>query len=127
EMKTLFDQTQQVILAYSNKFPVMHPMGVAHDPKTNGLKKDFCLPYQMTKNFPERPELYQSLLKMIFDEMAPLSQLPGHPGFAAYVAGSGNVISNTAQWIAQTLNPFTGHYMMAPGLVALEQEVIKWF
>jgi len=127
EMKTLFTQTQNEILEYMQKFPVMHPMGLAHDPSTNSLKKDFSLPYQMTKNFPERPESYQGLLNFIFDEMAPLSQLPGHPGFAAYVAASGNTISNTAQMIAQTLNPFTGHYMMAPGMVALEQEVVKWF
>ncbi|MBC7538928.1 MAG: 5-histidylcysteine sulfoxide synthase [Bacteriovorax sp.] len=127
EMKTLFDSTQVEVLDYMKKFESMSPMGSAHDPNTNGLKKDFILPYQMTKNFPERPENYHALLKLIFNEMAPLSQLPGHPGFAAYVAGSGNAISNTAQLIAQTLNPFTGHYMMAPGLVALEQEVIKWF
>lgn len=127
EMKQLFSQTQQEILEYMQKFSSMHPMGLAHDPSTNGLKKDFALPYQMTKNFPERAESYQSLMKLIFGEMAPLSQLPGHPGFAAYVAGSGNPISNVAQLIAQTLNPYTGHYMMAPGLVALEQEVIKWF
>ncbi len=127
EIKSLLDQTQTEILSYMQDFPNMHPMGLAHDPKTNGLKKDFILPYQMTKNFPERPENYTSLLNLIFKEMAPLSQLPGHPGFAAYVAGSGNMISNTAQMIAQTLNAFTGHYMMAPGLVALEQEVIKWF
>jgi 5-histidylcysteine sulfoxide synthase len=127
EMKSLFTQTQNEILDYMQKFPVMHPMGLAHDPATNGLRKDFSLPYQMTKNFPERPESYQALLKFIFGEMAPLSQLPGHPGFAAYVSGSGNTISNAAQMVAQTLNPFSGHYMMAPGLVALEQEVIKWF
>ncbi len=127
ELQTLMNQTQNEILAYNKKFPTMSPMGTAHDPKTNGLKKDFFLLYQMTKNFPERPENYESLLKMIFTEMAPMSQLPGHPGFAAYVAGAGNAISNTAQMVAQTLNPFTGHYMMAPGLVALEQEVIKWF
>jgi 5-histidylcysteine sulfoxide synthase len=127
EMKTLFDQTQVEVLKYMKDFEAMSPMGTAHDTDTNGLKKDFILPYQMTKNFPERPENYHTLLKLIFNEMAPLSQLPGHPGFAAYVAGSGNTISNTAQLIAQTLNPFTGHYMMAPGLVALEQEVIKWF
>ncbi|MDO9182724.1 MAG: 5-histidylcysteine sulfoxide synthase [Bacteriovorax sp.] len=127
EIKTLFTQTQVEVLGYMKNFENMSPMGLAHDPNTNGLKKDFILPYQMTKNFPERPENYNSLLKLIFNEMAPLSQLPGHPGFAAYVAGSGNVISNTAQLIAQTLNPFSGHYMMAPGLVALEQEVIKWF
>lgn len=37
------------------------------------------------------------------------------------------MISNAAQMISQTLNPFTGHYMMAPGLVQLETEVIHWF
>ena len=127
EIKILLDQTQKEILNYIGKFDSMSPMGTAHDPCTNGLKKDFVLPYQMSKTFPLRPENYNSLLKLIFNELTPLSQLPGHPGFAAYVAGSGNNISNTAQLIAQTLNPFTGHYMMAPGLVALEQEVIKWF
>lgn len=127
ELTSLFDQTQSEVLDYMKKFESMAPMGTAHDPNTNSLKKDFILPYQMTKKFPERPLNYHALVKMIFSEMAPMSQLPGHPGFAAYVAGSGNAISNTAQLIAQTLNPFTGHYMMAPGLVALEQEVIKWF
>jgi 5-histidylcysteine sulfoxide synthase len=127
EMKSLFDQTQIEVLNYMKNFESMSPMGSAHDPHTNGLKKDFQLPYQMVKKFPTRPESYKSLLKLIFNEMAPLSMLPGHPGFAAYVSGSGNTISNTAQLIAQTLNPFSGHYMMAPGLVALEQEVIKWF
>jgi aromatic-L-amino-acid decarboxylase len=127
EMKSLFDQTQIEVLNYMKNFESMSPMGSAHDPHTNGLKKDFQLPYQMVKKFPTQPESYKSLLKLIFNEMAPLSMLPGHPGFAAYVSGSGNTISNTAQLIAQTLNPFSGHYMMAPGLVALEQEVIKWF
>ena len=127
ELKALLEQTENEILNFSDHFKDMHPMGLGHDPKTNALKKDFTLPYQMTKNFPERPENYQALLKIIFSDLAPLSQLPGHPGFAAYVAGSSNPISNTAQLIAQTLNPFTGHYMQAPGLVALEQEVIKWF
>lgn len=127
EMKLILTQTQTEVLGFMKKFESMNPMGSAHDPETNSLKKDFILPYQMSKTFPNRPENYHALINMIFTEMAPLSQLPGHPGFAAYVAGSGNLISNTAQLIAQTLNPFTGHYMMAPGLVALEQEVIKWF
>ncbi len=127
EMKGILDQTENEVLSYMRNFSKMHPMGKAHDPLTNTLRKDFTLPYQMSKNFPERPESYQSLLNFIFKDMAPLSQLPGHPGFAAYVAGSGNIISNTAQMIAQTLNPYSGHTMMAPGLVALEQEVIKWF
>lgn len=127
EIKAFMDQTTEKVLEYSQNFSQMSPMGEAHDPKVNGLKENLTIPYQASKNFPLHPESYQSLLKTIFDDMAKFSQLPGHPGFAAYVAGSGNFISNTAQLIAQTLNPFTGHYMMAPGLVTLENEVIKWF
>jgi 5-histidylcysteine sulfoxide synthase len=127
EMKLIFSETEDEVLKFMKNFNNMNPMGSACDPKINNLKKDFILPYQMTKNFPQEPLNYNTLLKFIFNDLAPLSQLPGHPGFAAYVAGCGNIISNTAQLIAQTLNPFTGHYMMAPGPVALEQEVIKWF
>lgn len=127
EMKSLLEQTESRVLSYMKDFEGYSPMGSAHDPKTNGLKENFKIPYQSSVNFPVNPESYQSLLKTVFEDMAPYSQIPGHPGFAAYVAGAGNFISNTAQLIAQTLNPFTGHYMMAPGLVTLEMEVIKWF
>lgn len=127
EMKAIFDQTETQVLKYMEEMPSKSPMGEAHDPAINGLKENFSIPYQTTKNFPAHPENYGVLMKTIFEDMAKYSQLPGHPGFAAYVAGAGNFISNTAQLIAQTLNPFTGHYMMAPGLVTLEMEVIKWF
>lgn len=127
EMKSVFEQTEVQVMKYLKEMPEKSPMGAAHDPAVNGLRKDFIIPYQAQKNFPVNPESYQNLMKIVFDDMAGYSQLPGHPGFAAYVAGAGNFISNTAQLIAQTLNPFTGHYMMAPGLVTLEMEVIKWF
>ena len=127
EITSIMDETQLQVLKYMKEMPDKSPMGEAHDPKVNGLKENFNIPYQTSKNFPAHPENYQVLMKTIFEDMAKYSQLPGHPGFAAYVAGAGNFISNTAQLIAQTLNPFTGHFMMAPGLVTLEMEVIKWF
>jgi 5-histidylcysteine sulfoxide synthase len=127
EMKEVIDQTSKRVLNFMADMPSMSPMGTAHDPHVNGLKKNFKIPYHSIKNFPTRSENYDDLLKTVFLELAPYSQLPGHPGFAAYVGGAGNFISNTAQFVAQTLNPFTGHFMMAPGLVALEMEVINWF
>jgi aromatic-L-amino-acid/L-tryptophan decarboxylase len=83
--------------------------------------------YQPSTGLPQSPGSYPELVKFVMEELAPLSQWPGHAGFAAYVAGSGNMVSNLAQLLSQTLNPFTGHYMMAPGLVMLEAEVIQWF
>lgn len=127
ELLNIFSVTQKNILEFNQNFTKMNPMGSAHDPALNSIAKDFSLPYQSTKNFPAQPESYERLVQFIFNDMAPLSQLPGHPGYVAYVAGAGNMISNSAQMISQTLNPFTGHYMMAPGLVTLEAEVIQWF
>ncbi len=127
EFENLFAVTQEKIAQFEKNYAQMSPMGSAHDVSLNSVPVDFSLPYQTTKNFPSQPTHYEKLLQFIFEEMAPLSQLPGHPGYAAYVAGSGNMISNLAQLVSQTLNPFSGHYMMAPGLVTLEAEVIQWF
>lgn len=127
ELKSMLDLTTKAIIKYEREFPKMNPMGEAHDVKTNGLKNGFKTPHHSLKNLPENPESLEAQLDLIFKDLAPFSQLPGHPGFVAYVAGSGNALSNIAELISRTLNPFSGHYMMAPGLVALENEVIKWF
>ncbi len=127
ELKTIYDSTMNSIMNFHREFPKLSPMGTAHDPATNKLKKDFSVPHIKTLDFPKNPTNYDSILKNVFEELTPLSQLPGHPGFAAYVAGATNPISNTAQMISQTINPYSAHYMMAPGLVSLELEAINWF
>jgi aromatic-L-amino-acid decarboxylase len=127
EIKNITELTSKNLIMFNRDFSKMNPMGNAHDPKRNGLKENFSVPYIQTKNFPTNPSNYDGLLKNIFEELVPTSMLPGHPGFAAYVAGCANIISNQAQMIAGTINPFSGHYMMAPGLVTLEEEAIKWF
>lgn len=127
ELKDLFHQTENKIFEFYKGYSQMKASGSAHDPAKNFVRDDFSVPYLPTKNFPRHPQNFTEQLKLIFDELAPQAQLPGHPGYAAYVAGSANVYSNLAQMISQTLNPFTGHYMMAPGFVTLEAEAINWF
>ncbi len=127
DMKKLFSQTQEKILQFYANYQSMKPSGTAHDPAKNFTREDFKVPYQTAKNFPAYAQNFSEQLHLIFDELAPLSQLPGHPGYAAYVSGSANIFSNLAQLISQTLNPFTGHFMMAPGAVTLEAEAINWF
>lgn len=127
EIQKAFSATEESVLDFYKKYSDLHPGGTSHDPRLNSVPENFKLPYQSTRNLPERSEDLQKLLKMVFEELAPLGQLPGHPGYAAYVAGAGNLISSLAQLSAMTLNPFSGHYMMAPGLVALEAEAIRWF
>ncbi len=126
-LKNMFQSTQTRILEFYKGFKNMKASGTAHDPQKNFVRDDFKVPYQVVKNFPQYGQHLSEQLKLIFEELAPLSQMPGHPGYAAYVSGSANVYSNLAQLISQTLNPFTGHFMMAPGCVTLEAEAVNWF
>ncbi len=126
-LKNMFQSTQTRILEFYKSFKTMKASGTAHDPQKNFVRDDFKVPYQVVKNFPQYGQHLSEQLKLIFEELAPLSQMPGHPGYAAYVSGSANVYSNLAQLISQTLNPFTGHFMMAPGCVTLEAEAVNWF
>ncbi|HEX7673186.1 MAG TPA: 5-histidylcysteine sulfoxide synthase [Bdellovibrio sp.] len=122
----LWTSTQNSILNFESKREQVPPMGTALDPATNDISKNFRLAYQSVKNFPERPDDYQKLLQTVIGELGPTGQQPGHPGYMAYVAGAGNAISNMAQAISQTLNQFTGHYSLAPGLVTIEMEALRW-
>lgn len=126
-LKNMFQSTQNKILEFYKGLTRMKASGTAHDPQKNFVREDFKVPYQVIKNFPQYGQHLSEQLKLIFDELAPLSQMPGHPAYAAYVSGSANVYSNLAQLISQTLNPFTGHFMMAPGCVTLEAEAVNWF
>lgn len=126
EMKELWDETEKQILNFEKQRSTLPPMGTAHDPATNDVSKTFRLAYQSVKNFPQRAEDYKKILHTVFTEIAVTGQQPGHPGYMAYVAGAGNAISNMAQAISQTLNQFTGHYSLAPGLVTLELEALDW-
>jgi 5-histidylcysteine sulfoxide synthase len=126
EMIELWNQTTKAILSFEKKRDQISPMGTALDPATNTLAEDFRLPYQFLKTFPARPESYEKLLQTVFQELAPAGQQPGHRGYMAYVSGAGNAISNMAQAVSQTLNQFTGHTSLSPGLVGLEREALGW-
>ena len=127
EIKKAYQVASQFVQEFEQDRKEMSPMGTALDPFTNDVKKDFQWTYQTTKNFPEQSENFEKLVEFISTEVATLGQQPGHPGYMAYVAGAANPLSAPAQAMALTMNQFTGHYSLAPGMVSLEMEVIKWF
>lgn len=127
EIEKLFELTDRKILDFQKKFKTMKASGTVYDAAKNTVSDDFKVTYQTSKNFPTYGQNYVEQLNLIFDELAPFSHLPGHPGYAAYVAGSANIYSQLAQLISAHLNPYTAHYMMAPGFVTLEAEAIRWF
>lgn len=127
ELETYWSQTVEIVKNLELQISKRSPMGSALDGETHHLKPQFQIPYQTTKQFPNRSSDFDKNLRLITDELAPQGQQPGHPGYMAYVAGAGNPLSVMAQAIAMTLNPYSSHFNMAPGLVALEAETLKWF
>lgn len=51
---------------------------------------------------------------------------PAGPGCLAYVPGSGLVTAAVADLLAGVLNRYTGQAFPAPGMVAIERDVLRW-
>jgi aromatic-L-amino-acid decarboxylase len=126
EIEALDRAVTERLVEFFSRLPSLSPMGSAHDPSANFIRDTWVDPLAHSPAAPEIPSSFEDALDSVFRNLVPESQLPGHPGYMAYVAGSGNHLSSLAQMIAMDLNPFSGHQMMAPGLVALELEALNW-
>ncbi len=127
ELEQMWCLSLKKIGEWNSQLAQRSPAGSALDGETHHLKPNSKIPYQTTKQFPNRTESFEKNLDLVVNELAPMGQLPGHPGYMGYVAGSPNALSIMAQALSMTLNPYSSHFNMAPGLVALEAEVLKWF
>ena len=67
-------------------------------------------------------ELIARLRSLVFDG----SIYPGHPGFLAYISGSGTVPGAAADLIASALNQNLGGFRLSPGANQIEAAVIRW-
>jgi aromatic-L-amino-acid decarboxylase len=67
-----------------------------------------------------------SELLAVLDGAAGVGINPSSPGYLAYVPGSGVVSAGLAGLIADVLNRYTGLAFPAPGLVALEADLLRW-
>lgn len=74
---------------------------------------------------PERGRPFGELLET-FSEAAAKAYDTAGPGYLAYVPGGGLVTAALAEWLASTVNRYTGMAGPAPALVALEESVLRW-
>jgi aromatic-L-amino-acid decarboxylase len=74
------------------------------------------------------PEVGLSLADVLreLDRAASTGVNPASPGCMAYVPGSGLVSAAVADLLAGVLNRYTGLAYTAPGMVALEWDVLRW-
>ncbi len=76
---------------------------------------------------PERGAAFAELLDTVFDEAVPHSFNTAGPGYLAYVPGGGIFYTALADLIGDAVNRYVGVWLAAPGMVQLEQNVIRWF
>jgi aromatic-L-amino-acid decarboxylase len=80
----------------------------------------------MRTGWPERGTPWRGLLATL-DRALQVSLNTTSPGYLAYIPGGGLPHAAIADLYADLANRFTGLWMPAPGFVAMEIEVIRWF
>jgi len=69
----------------------------------------------------------EELLDLLFERVIPRSFNTAGPGYLAYIPGGGLPHSAVADLISGATNRYVGVFAAAPGLVAIESNVIRWF
>lgn len=70
-----------------------------------------------------REELLAYLRTLVFDN----STYTGHPGFVAYITGSGTIPGAAADLLMAALNQNVGGWRLSPGATEIEQHLVGWF
>ncbi|HEY7370032.1 MAG TPA: aminotransferase class I/II-fold pyridoxal phosphate-dependent enzyme [Thermoanaerobaculia bacterium] len=76
---------------------------------------------------PEEGRPAEELLDLVFEKVIPASLNTAAPGYLAYIPAGGLFQSAVADFVAQATNRYAGVFSVAPGLVALEANVLRWF
>jgi aromatic-L-amino-acid/L-tryptophan decarboxylase len=80
----------------------------------------------MRESAPEQGSALDGLLDQLFDEFVPRSFNSAGPGYLAYIPGGGVYPAALADFIANTVNRYTGVWQAAPALVQLEANALDW-
>lgn len=81
----------------------------------------------LAEDLPEQGKSLRSLLGVLFERVVPTALHTSGPGYLAYIPGGGLPFSALADLVAGVTNRYVGLWMAAPGLVAIETNVVKWF
>ena len=80
----------------------------------------------MREAAPEQATPLEPLLEQLFRDWIPRSFTSAGPGYVAYIPGGGVYPAALADFIANTVNRYTGVWQAAPALVQLEANALDW-
>jgi len=118
ELKRLIDQAAERILRYVESLP-RQPAADAGG--------GAALARSLEEPLPETGRPAEELLDLLFDRVIPKSFNTAGPGYLAYIPGGGLPHSAVASLISETTNRYVGVFAAAPGLAAIEANVVRWF
>lgn len=75
---------------------------------------------------PEAGRPVEELLDLLFDRVIPKSFNTAGPGYLAYIPGGGLPHAAVADLISDVTNRYVGVFAAAPGVVAIEANVVRW-
>jgi aromatic-L-amino-acid decarboxylase len=76
---------------------------------------------------PETGRPTEELLDLLFSRVIPKSFNTAGPGYLAYIPGGGLPHSAVADLISGITNRYVGVFAAAPGVAAIEADVVRWF
>ena len=76
---------------------------------------------------PDEPMPVDRLVAYLRDVALERSMYPGHPGFMAYIIGSGSVPSAPAELLAAGIDQNLGGWRLSPAATEIELHLLRWF
>ncbi|HET6360838.1 MAG TPA: aminotransferase class I/II-fold pyridoxal phosphate-dependent enzyme [Gemmatimonadota bacterium] len=76
---------------------------------------------------PDDPMPVDELVAYLRDMALERSMYPGHPGFMAYIVGSGTVPAAPAELLAAGLDQNVGGWRLSPAATEIEIHLLRWF
>ncbi len=117
DMRAMADQVVARCVAHIESLP-QQPLYGVNDAEA------LCL--RMRERAPETGTALESLLDDLFGTYIPQSFNTPSPGYLAYIPGGGLYPAALADFIANTVNRYTGIWQASPALVQLEANALDW-
>jgi aromatic-L-amino-acid/L-tryptophan decarboxylase len=117
-MRGLVEETMARLL------PHLRGLGTGPTHRNNGARK---LARSLREPMPAAGSPTQDVFRLLFDRVLPSGLGTATPGYLAYVPGGGLFHAALASFITSATNRYVGIFQASPGLVQLEQNVVRWF
>ena len=106
---------------------IIEHLGGLSSSAANDAPRGRAVAHAMSDELPEHGTSFDSLLDVLFKDVIPTSVNTAGPGYVGYIPGGGVFHSALADFITKSVNRHVGYYYMAPAMVQLEWNVVRWF